>query len=516
MASPHSSLNESSTQSPEYLTWDYAAQPVIIRLRANLIQALHRASPDCPLDGFLLGDVLPGPRPTVQIDLCLPVDSGYFEGPTNGDAETLGRMLAGFRKEQERSHVVGYFRSRSLRNRNLSSVERALMQAHFKSKTDVFLVVDPAGEQFSMEFFNWSSGDLRPYDMRGVQRTPPRRAALPVVLSKRTLAAMLPVAVTVCAVLLSFFAGTPVHTKPNAPGPAEEISLGVARSGADYLVSWSRDLAARYAGSTATLEIEDAGRRKVIAVNHDLLRGGRILYAPASPNVQFRFAVAVAPGKEISEAVQTIAADLGERSRVRSKDFNPAQPPLIVERITPAAASRAFRQPALGREIPQLRAPRIDGRQFVPPAPLVPVSQIADPVDVQVRPAHAMDLQAPMPAPEVRASLPEPDRPAARPEPQSVTVPPSVIRQVPLVIPAETKRFINDDVTLRVKATIDSAGRVIRAEALTKGGYVVTNLSRTAEENARHWVFSPARVDNKPATSEFVIEYQVKARRAQF
>src|SRR5947208_15472173 len=79
----------------EYLTWDSQSRPLTISLRANLAAALSRATPEKPIDGVLLGRIVPGPRPQVQIDLCLPVDSGYFYEDVR-HADSIGHIVANF------------------------------------------------------------------------------------------------------------------------------------------------------------------------------------------------------------------------------------------------------------------------------------------------------------------------------------------------------------------------------------------------------------------------------------
>jgi TonB family protein len=70
------------------------------------------------------------------------------------------------------------------------------------------------------------------------------------------------------------------------------------------------------------------------------------------------------------------------------------------------------------------------------------------------------------------------------------------------------RNLITQDVRIDVRVDIDATGRVVRAEALTRGKQEV--LTSLALEAARQWRFSPAKLGSENVPSNAVVGFQFK------
>jgi hypothetical protein len=293
-------------------------------------------------------------------------------------------------------------------------------------------------------------------------------------------------------------------------------------------LSWSREVARRYAGSTATLLIDDDGQRRIVPIGHELLSTGRVLYAPKSPDVLFRLTIAIEPGREVGESVQTIASagaapaqpaavlqPLGTRTRTSEPPPKKVYLPVTAP-FRNTASSRMPLPPARPFDTSTVRQARVPIPRIAdvaaPDAAQLHVQRQADIASVAA-PVQSIGSIARPAAPAVTVPAPQPTAPYNAPATTPVTTLPQVLRQVPLSTPPDVRRLIREDITIRVNATLDSAGQVTAAQALATGSYVVTTLARAAEENARRWLFAPATVNGQAVPSKFIIEYKVKANR---
>jgi outer membrane biosynthesis protein TonB len=63
-------------------------------------------------------------------------------------------------------------------------------------------------------------------------------------------------------------------------------------------------------------------------------------------------------------------------------------------------------------------------------------------------------------------------------------------------------------VRVEIRVVIDATGRVVRAEALSRGGNLVEYLSAIASDAARKWRFAPALRGTEPVPSETILQFQ--------
>jgi hypothetical protein len=190
-----------------------------------------------------------------------------------------------------------------------------------------------------------------------------------------------------------------------------------------------------------------------------------------------------------------------------------ASTPAPAEPVTPAPASPATAKPKAAkkpRPAPAEGAPvtvaRVPFREIEPPPVVaVPVARLEPKLAAPLpSPADA----APAPETEVSYEAPRPGvlRRALRKiegtgEAQSAFVPPSPIRKVAAVRPADSGAGAHP---VDVKVFIDEAGSVTRAQVLTKGA----DMADAALSAARQWQFTPARKHDKPVPSEMLLHFR--------
>lgn len=515
MASPHAAPQGS----PDYLAWDSESRPIAIQLRANLIAELQRASPEQPMDGILLGDWKVGRRPVVQIDLCLPVQSGFFEGEAAGDPERLLHILSLF-KDHARSRIVGYFRSRALTDRSPHDSEHDLMRRFFNSVTDVLLVVDTAEDKFAVDFFVWDGGRLRAYGPETEKGVVSERLA-GISALRRMHRALLGVMVLVIIMTALYRPVREAARRLRATqfADAPPVNLTIDRSGPDYIVSWSPELGRRYTKSFGTLEVDSGTEHKAIPIGHELLSSGHISYRAGFQDVRFRLSAILGNGRNVTESVQTVSPVSG------GAEGRPLTVPAAGASPIKAEPLRHFPSWPQGTSTPAVRRVELRPRERISVqaqssmrtrrsvVASVPVPQVVQPAAMQVLPAVVSLPSAITPPPFAVSNVDRP-RPGSVRRSMFMTASPRVKREVPLAVPSDIRRLIHSDLSIRIKASIDAAGHVLRTVPLTEGGYVETVLSHAAEENTRKWLFSPATVDGKPVPSEFLVQYTIKARAA--
>ena len=128
------------------------------------------------------------------------------------------------------------------------------------------------------------------------------------------------------------------------------------------------------------------------------------------------------------------------------------------------------------------------------------------------RPGEIAKPAAP-PQPTPASSAGAVGAPAATPPPPAPVnrgdyVPPRPVKQVKPSTPSHVRNMITQDVRIDVRVDIDATGRVVRAEALTRGKQEM--LTALALDAARQWRFSPAKQGSENVPSNAVVGFQFK------
>jgi len=95
-----------------------------------------------------------------------------------------------------------------------------------------------------------------------------------------------------------------------------------------------------------------------------------------------------------------------------------------------------------------------------------------------------------------------------RSKPVSEPTPAVLIFDPGVTVPSELKQLIGGPVTVRVRVTVNAAGRVTRAEAVRDGNVHALMLS-AATKAALRCRFRPARLGDIPVPTEVTIRFLV-------
>jgi protein TonB len=157
-----------------------------------------------------------------------------------------------------------------------------------------------------------------------------------------------------------------------------------------------------------------------------------------------------------------------------------------------------------------------DSKETVAVKSLVPHTEPAEPHPVE--PKQAEPIPAP-PAEPASTTTPHPAVPAPnapttatipRPTllPSGPTIPPKVLSQTRMEVPAALKKAILGQVLITLNLEIDENGQVITAALAGKITKNVQKLESAALDAVRHWKFEPARQGNQPVRGYTTVKLQ--------
>jgi TonB family protein len=222
---------------------------------------------------------------------------------------------------------------------------------------------------------------------------------------------------------------------------------------------------------------------------------------------------------------------LGELRVFDRPDAQPAPKPTVMANSTPAEPSKpAPAKPAKATTVsakpasplaplkpkPALLAPSAQ-RILVAdsPAPNKPIPFRQQPApttsrepmtETQLRPA----TPAPPPVNIERQSPVAPSNPVQRPTPVEVSLPytpPSAIRQLAPIVSDKIRRSITGEVVVRVKVSVDAAGKVIAAEPVAGGSLIPEALADSTISAVKRWQFEPARRGGDKVPGDIVLSF---------
>lgn len=347
-----------------------------------------------------------------------------------------------------------------------------------------------------------------------------------------------------------------MHHRDRPPQEDSSVALNIAREGNALRLNWNTSAPAMEHANRAWLSISDGAKQRRVELDPAQLKSGTYVYTPDSPDVNFRLDLLnVTP--QGTESVRYIAE---KEAREPATPPAPSQAPVQVPVAEPSSADRAIPDsrpstmrsqpvPVRTAQVPKFPArqqPREPEKQAAPPQAgpeqvaklstpdLTPPPPIAAPaVSVPVTPPSIAQPQEPPPPPPQQATI-RPSRP--RPQP-SVTIstepvaPPkyqALMDKVPLVrtfqrnrykagegfvvarpirestprVPARIARELPGNWRVPLKLNVDSYGRVRDVELMSEADERLVNI---AVEAVRQWRFEPAKLHDRPVSSDLVV-----------
>jgi hypothetical protein len=250
------------------------------------------------------------------------------------------------------------------------------------------------------------------------------------------------------------------------PPSAAGIGLQVDRASNGQLnLTWNRNSPKLIRPTSATLVITDGPSVRRLQINNQQLHSGKIVYSPKNSDVQFQMELnsdSWYKSRIVSESVRVMSPGAEKRARAGHRS-NPVAPAASIDEAgapsTADMASSASRKQEQGR-----------------------VTRPSRPALVPVVTAAALPGSPPLSA--------------------SAFVPPRPIEQT---MPETT--ILGQFVRISVKVGIDTAGRVISADAVQDGAPEDPLLAGIAVSAAKRWLFQPATLNGVPVPSDYTIVF---------
>jgi protein TonB len=268
------------------------------------------------------------------------------------------------------------------------------------------------------------------------------------------------------------------------------LSFKLTPTGNSLELSWDRTAdAVRYAAA-GTLSIRNGPVMRVIDLNPNQLREGRILYVPLSGvDVDVRLEVTMSSGRRVAESMQMVSFNTASPLSLPAMPA-PARPPDRAARAAKPADEEPEPEPAtLNRAVKPFRADALAqqaraGHPADVPLPDTPPVAVPQAADVNLGGIAAIPPAAPPP-------------PANRPAPGGK------IEEARLIsgrTPEYPRQAREERVagTVEIEVTINAAGRVTAARAL-KGD---PRLRQPALDAVKQWIYRPTMLNGKPIESQ--------------
>ena len=319
------------------------------------------------------------------------------------------------------------------------------------------------------------------------------------------------VAALLAAVLLSGRGGVNRHTIAK---PAEIARITAAPAALhlraaielDHIrITWDPD-ASNVGFGAGTLLIMDRDTTTQIPLDNSLLKEGSVEYYPKSSTVRFELRIGEASDVILIAGARPVAE---QRAETKPPTARRTAPEPVFRPISPAPSqaieSRSVEpkipseeslvKPPEGRAEPLMRqtTPTPGSTQPAPPG-ISPTKPVSPPTQAGALPPPAAQTAAARPIVDPRF-----------PEPPSIEH--YIKKSVKPQISPGIDRLISSKVTIRVRVSIDDQGRVVHAEALTRGELLVNYLAQAAVDAARLWLFEPAHRDGRDVPSEAILNF---------
>lgn len=289
------------------------------------------------------------------------------------------------------------------------------------------------------------------------------------------------------------------------------LSLHVARSAGELLLTWNRNAEAIKSAQRATLAISDGDRHENVNLDLGQLHNGSVEYLPTGSDVSFQLAII---GQNASESHSESVRVLGTRPSPLADAAPPAQSKASGSESRSEAKASPEPAPAAAASQPDLVA---DNRE-APAAPTLKQFH-AESLSARLRPTPSTDLpEAPglNNSAQVAVSLPvlnaTPSTPVA--PPPAPVIPKSEplktgghLQQAQLIssrapeYPLVAKQAHVEGIVV-INAVIGANGKVKSATAISGPSL----LRRAAVDAVRQWIYRPTTLDGAPVESETRVE----------
>jgi len=460
------------TTSAGYI-WEDPGDSIMIQVSLDLVERLGAAVQQglgggprgTEIGGLLLGRILPGFGRAVVVEDFEPIPCEHLRGTSYALSPKDRRVLGMRQARRPARQVVGYFRSHTRPGMYLDQDDFTVFSQYFPEAWQVFLLVSPSTDgPATGGFFFWEDGDMN-------RRSPYRQFPFDMAALA---AGDYPIADGQHAV--------PIAPRPVpvlVPKPQASVRQGLRLPSLPWVVV------------------------PIIAVL--FLIAGLFVSEKQTPAVP---AVAARVSPSIEPLLPEPAPRAAETELTPVLTAEPVveqapQEPVAVSKPKPA------RKPAPKVvAAPPVTVARLPVGQIEPPPPLAVRAEKVEPKLPDVLPARAKAA----PPPEVQVTYEMPRAGVFKRAFRKIEgangeaaafVPASPIRRISPVRASTSSAAGATEVPVDVKVSIDDAGNVTRAQAMTKGG----DMASAALTAARQWQFSPARKHDKPVSSEMVLHF---------
>ena len=538
------------SESSVYL-WTFPGAPVRIEIELDVIARLEAAvmrnqSNDGAIEigGVLLGDFRSPCTVEIRDFVLIAGDPGTKNGYV-ADTFELERVWS--TSPLPRGRVVGYFRTQWEESLELRDDEIGAVRQHFGDSRQVVLLIRSYREQSTAGFLFWDRGALSPFSFLefplsaealrskatfnpGAVSAEPaltmnvtqRVAPVPLLRSRllKGLAAGLLIGLVALAAVFFLRTRAAPHSEPPPAQPAaveilpesEPLQLQVEAQGDGLNVRWNSQSKAVASAKEGRLTVNDNQNSRVISLNSRELTRGHVYYRPSGDRVEFELVAVDEAGVSTAESVLALLS----KPENRAKGFAPTATRTSVPTEKNPKNDGGVRQAPRVFTIP-LRPKKEEPAEPVliqDSPPLAPAENSSATKMPPVTYSIVVPQLPPLPKPEpYRKPEPAPvsseGKPSARPadrfqfaEPKKKTNP---------IVPPWTAALLppTGGIAVVVRVHIDEAGRVTRAEASSKGpkSAMDKGLEKAATDAVMHWLFEPARLNDKPVANEQDVDF---------
>lgn len=534
-------MSELIAQSLSY-RWRAPGNPLSVNLPLELVdrisQTLQRQNPsssqrDPEVGGFLFGRTLRQQGSIlVEVDDFEPLECEHSIGPSyllsESDRQRLARRIRGHKRAGGHS-IVGFYRSDTRRRFGVTAEDSALMSAYFSKPSMVLLLIHAVPSVLPTGAFAiLRNGAIKsfegllefPFDSTALMA----RCKLYDTRPQKKLASQngqaaykLASAIAGFAKLRSVTLALARQARGLAMQPAAlraAVSHARTNFGSGLPLVWHvrKWLRTEWAVLASMLAIGMIG---------GVLYQGSVRGAAVPPILQA--SAQIHDPQSLRERSGPLAKDVAKTpeiilaANVTTADVETGANPLASP--LPRKTAHRSRKPAA---IPMAPVPRVESAAITEPALPEPPAINVHPTpgfDVPSREAKILTALPPrIPDPFVKVDvdlLPNGHRAGLfgklrllhKRQPQASFVPPAVVDQAQLDVPAELlpKR---DEARVDVKVYIDATGKVEYGELLSNETRANRDLATLAVFSARRWQFTPARLADEPVSAEAVLHFK--------
>ena len=470
----------------EYYIWTAGASTVRVYLAADVIARLRDAAAPDPPDServrVEIGGILLGHRESddsVSIDAFELVRSEYRRGMTftlsATDKRKLGQQI---RAAHRGLQPVGSFRTHLRQGLYMDRYDFDLMSEHFPASTDVMLLIRQT--DWHAGFFVWEEGDI--CRQKSYAEFPFDAAALPLIAHKGI------EAVKPQATMATQQTPAPALLSTQKVPTLMKVGLVAATAGlAAVLAFYTHEHRAPNTPNTTLPPVSLTSNRtdppRVVALN-----------PPVDPDISTPDINQPHNQYELHVKIPAKPSPFAKPKPRTEAAFVPVQPPPPHQPATlpqPATPPESLQPiPTASNTPPPIVAPTV--LRPLPPTLVSEVSLEPTQPGVLRRGIHRVPVLNLFDRNHYRSGS---DFSPARP-----------VRQVKPRLPEELQGDNESHPDVAVKVWIDDTGQVTKAELLSDD--VAPQIAQIASNAAYKWTFAPARLSDKPVSSEMMMHFR--------